>query len=94
MKKRDIIIGLLAALFLAFFFSPFASTWPDGLEKVAKDQGFSDRAEVTPTVASPIPDYICPGIKDGRMATALAGALGVLLVFAAGYATAALLKKK
>lgn len=87
-------MGLLVALFLAFFFSPFVSTRPDGLEKVAKDQGFLDRAEVAPVVTSLVPNYICPGIKDERMATSLAGALGVLLVFGVGYATAALLKKK
>jgi len=94
MKKKDIILGLLAALFLAFFISPFASSWPDGLEKVALDKGFLEKGEVTPVFTSPVPDYAWPGTKSERMATSLAGIFGTLLVFSAGYAVATLLRKR
>jgi cobalt/nickel transport protein len=94
MNKKELFICLLAALFLGFFISPFASTWPDGLEKTAGDKGFLEKGEVPPALASPVPDYSWPGIKSGRMATALAGLAGALTAFGAAYGIAALLKKK
>ncbi|MDD5355288.1 MAG: PDGLE domain-containing protein [Candidatus Omnitrophica bacterium] len=93
MRKKDIVLGLLAALFLAFVLSPFASPWPDGLERVAEDKGFLEKGEVEPALASPMPDYAWPGIKSERMATSMAGVVGTLIVFGAGYGIAALLKK-
>ncbi len=35
-----VVGGLLVALALAFFVSPYASSSPDGLNKVAEDKGF------------------------------------------------------
>ncbi len=92
MKKKDIIVGLAAALFLAVFLSPLASPWPDGLERVAEDKGFLDRGEVTQVVSSPIPDYAWPNIENEAAATALAGLAGTLLVFAVGYGVAFFLR--
>lgn len=94
MKKKDILFGLLAALFLAFVLSPFASPWPDGLEKVAEDKGFLEKGEVAPVITSPLPDYAWPGVKSERMATSMAGVAGTLIVFGAGYGIAALLRKR
>lgn len=93
MKKKDIIVGLAAALFLAVFLSPFASPHPDGLERVAEDKGFLDRGEVEQVVSSPIPDYAWPNIENEAVATALAGLAGTLMVFAVGYGLAALIKQ-
>lgn len=84
MKKRDIIVGLSAALFLAVFLSPFASSFPDGLEKVAEDKGFLGRGEVEQVVPSPMPDYTCPNIKNESTSTAMAGFAGTIIVFALG----------
>ena len=92
MKKKDIVFGLAAALFLAIFLSPFASSHPDGLEKVAEQKGFLERGEIEQVVKSPIPDYTWPNVKNEGMATALAGLAGTLIVFAAGYGVAALAK--
>ncbi len=94
MKKQDIIIGLFAALFLAVFLSPFASQWPDGLEKVAEEKGFIEKSEVDPAINSPVPDYSWPGIKSEKLATSVAGVAGTLIVFLVGYGIAALLKKE
>lgn len=89
MKTRDILIGLAAALILAVAISPFASSSPDGLERVAEDKGFLEKGEAEPLVSSPIPDYSMPGIKDERIATSLGGAAGTLIVFGLGYGVAA-----
>lgn len=93
MHKRDIALGLLIALILAFLISPFASPFPDGLEKVAEDKGFIEKGEVAPALNSPIPDYAWPGLKDERLATSLAGIFGTLVVFGLAYGTGAILKK-
>lgn len=94
MNKKDMLFGLFAALFLALALSPFASSFPDGLERVAEDKGFLEKGEVDPVVASPVPDYSWPGIKSEKLATSAAGVMGTLLVFGAAYGFGALLKKK
>lgn len=73
--------GAVLALGLALFVAPFASPWPDGLERVAEMLGFAHRAG-DPHLAAPIPDYALPGIGSPAAATALAGAIGALLVLA------------
>jgi hypothetical protein len=81
------IVGLLIALAVTLV-SPLASPWPDGLERVADDQGFSDAAEEP--LYEIIPGYVLPGIPSESLATILAGVVGVLIVFGitlgAGYA--------
>lgn len=73
--------GLIVAAVLAIFISPFASSSPDGLEKVAEDKGFLKAAEEADTSwdHSPVPDYAIPGVKNEKVATGLAGIVGVLL---------------
>lgn len=92
MGKKEIFLGLAAAVFLAVLISPFASPHPDGLEKVAWNKGFLEKGEVKPALVSPVPDYAWPGIKNEKAATSLAGVMGTLLVFGLGYSVAILLK--
>lgn len=81
-----VAVGLALAVGLATAVSPFASGSPDGLEKVAEDQGFLDRGGLHPVQeGSPIPDYAFPGIENEFLATGLAGFVGTLVVFALGY---------
>lgn len=94
MRKKEIFVGLFIALFLALIFSPFASPWPDGLEKVAEDKGFIEKGNVNPIINSPIPDYVFPGIESERLAISIAGITGTLIMFALGYGIALLLKRK
>jgi hypothetical protein len=88
-------LGLALAIGLAFFASPYASSSPDGLNRVAADNDF-DRAAETPSIqrSSPIPGYAFPGIADERLARGLAGFVGTLGVFAVGYATAYVLRRR
>lgn len=94
MKRKDIFIGLFIALTIALVLSPFASSFPDGLEKVAEQKGFIEKGEGPAVVQSPIPDYTWPGVKHEGVATSLSGLLGTLIVFSFAYGTAVLLKKK
>jgi cobalt/nickel transport system permease protein len=72
--------GLLVALGLAVFVAPFACPWPDGLASVAARLGFDGHGTST-IVHAVAPDYRFPGIHSAAGATALAGALGTLVVF-------------
>jgi len=94
MSRKEILIGLIIALIVAFFLSPLASSWPDGLERVAHDYGFIAQGEQGSIFKSPIPDYAFPGIGNEKMATAISGLLGTLVIFGIGYGLACLLKKR
>ena len=92
MKKKDAVLGLAAAVLVAIFLAPLASPWPDGLERVAENLGFLRMGEIKPVLISPFPDYLFPGIGNEKFATAIAGALGTLLLFAVGCGIAILLR--
>ena len=93
MKSR--YIGLIAAgLGIALFitlFSPFASSHPDGLERVAEDKGFSGVADSPPYEL--ISDYVFPWVGNEDLATVLSGIVGVLIVAAVVFAVAFLLAR-
>jgi PDGLE domain len=88
-------VALAVAVGLALFLSPFASSSPDGLERVAGDKGFGQTAEVRAIQErSPIPDYALPGIADEKLATAAAGFVGTLAVFALGHGLALAVRRR
>ena len=76
--------GLIVALGLAFFVSPFASSSPDGLNRVAIDEGFSDTEQDHALADAPLADYGVEGVEDEGLATGLAGVIGVAVTFGAG----------
>jgi cobalt/nickel transport system permease protein len=79
---------LYVIIFLIAFFlivTPFASTWPDGLESVASALGFDSRAVSSHNNVAFLPDYLIPGIKDAPTATVLAGLVGIFVVFISAY---------
>jgi cobalt/nickel transport protein len=96
MKNRRIIwIALGFSIFIAFFLSQIASSFPDGLEKVAEKGGFSVRAKEPGSWSkSPAPDYQFPGLKNEKIATGLAGVAGTLVVFLLGFSLSHLLKPR
>jgi hypothetical protein len=88
------VLALALAVGLATGMSPYASSAPDGLERVAADEGFLDDGRPAGVQdEAPLPDYAVPGIDDQRVATGLAGFLGTLAVFALGYGLAAGLRR-
>jgi hypothetical protein len=88
-KRYWWVIGLLIALVVALF-SPLASPHPDGLERIAEDQGFIDQAQDAPYEV--IPDYLFPGIATESAATIVAGLIGTLTMFGLGYGLAWVLR--
>ncbi|MBN1174701.1 MAG: PDGLE domain-containing protein [Micromonosporaceae bacterium] len=79
-------IGLLVCLLIAGVASFYASGSPDGLEKVAAEQGFEDTAEDHALADWPLADYAARGVDSARLAGGLAGAAGVglTLILAGG----------
>lgn len=84
--------GLLVALALAFFVSPFASSQPDGLNKVAADKGFDTSARAHPIDDSPLAGYGVGGVHDAKLSKGLSGIIGVTLTFAVGYGALTLVR--
>jgi cobalt/nickel transport system permease protein len=84
--------GGIIVLGLAIFVSPYACSWPDGLDKIAEKFGFSGRA--TTLIHGWLADYKIPGISSAGLATAIAGALGALLMFGFAWGVGRLLVRK
>jgi PDGLE domain-containing protein len=72
------VVGLAIAALIVVGLAPLASADPDGLERVAGDQGFLQSAR--DAIYSIIPDYNLPGV-DGNLSTILAGLIGIVIVF-------------
>jgi hypothetical protein len=75
-------LGLAVALGLAFFVSPRASSEPDGLDKVAIDEGFADQETPHASQDSPVAGYEVEGVDNDRLSTGVAGIVGVIVTFA------------
>ena len=74
-----VVTGLLLALLLAGVASYYAATAPDGLNRVAEDQGFAATEEQRNTV-TPLADYETEGVADDRLSGGLAGVAGCVVV--------------
>jgi hypothetical protein len=95
MSRFFIIVALAIAVGLATGVSPYASSSPDGLEKVAEDKAFLEQGTLHAVQEdSPVPDYAFPGVDDPRLATGLAGFAGTLMVFGVGYAVAMVARRR
>ena len=95
MRTRTfVILGVLVALALVVFVSPFASSSPDGLERVAIDHKLDTNAKSSPVAGSPLADYSTTGVDDERLSTVISGAVGVMVTLGVGYALFFVLKKK
>jgi cobalt/nickel transport system permease protein len=77
-----IAAGLLVAGALAFFVSPYASSQPDGLNKVAIDEGFDGTENAHALADTPTAGYELSGVDDDGLSTGLAGLIGVTATFA------------
>lgn len=78
------LTGLATALVLAGFVSFYASSSPDGLEKVAADKGIDAKARAHAAADSPLADYSVKDVDDARLSGGLAGVIGVGATVAVG----------
>lgn len=84
MKSRKTVLwirlgsGLAVPFLVAGLLAPFASSKPDGLERVAADLGFSEKA--APDMwTTPLSGYSVAGVDQPILAVGLAGVLGTAL---------------
>lgn len=83
--KRLLIVGGLVAVVLAAVLSFYASSQPDGLNKVAADEGIASQEQESATSSSPLAGYSLTGVEDERTAGAVAGIVGLGVTAAAGF---------
>ena len=84
-KKNMIFtaIAIISIFIIAMGLSLAASSFPDGLEKVADNLGFIDSASDTLQEGFfLIPDYAVRGIGNEKLQTSLAGLSGIIIIFA------------
>ena len=72
------VVGLAIAIAVVVVLAPLASSDPDGLERVAEDNGFIAQAENF--IAGLLGDYAIPGVDDSAVSTILAGLLGLAIL--------------
>jgi cobalt/nickel transport protein len=77
-NKKFYVGALFVSLLLAGVVSFYASSNPDGLEKVAETVGFIETAEDHAIADSPLADYGVKGVDNERLSVGLSGVIGVL----------------
>ena len=77
-SKNLLIVGFILSLALAGGVSYYASSSPDGLEKVASDIGFIESAKDHSNADGALADYSVKGVDNARLSTGAAGVIGVL----------------
>lgn len=77
-NKKFLATGFLVSIFLAGIVSFYASSDPDGLEKVAEDIGFIETAKDHTYADGALADYGVKGIENERASVGVAGIIGVI----------------
>lgn len=94
LHNKFLLAGILISLAVAGFLSYYASSDPDGLEKVAEDQGFLDTAKDSINSGTPLADYGVSGIGNERLSVGVSGVIGVITtLIVAGWLFRTLAKK-
>lgn len=83
--RAFLIAAGLVALVVATVVSQFAVDNPDGLERVAEDQGFIDSARDHALGGSPFADYATQGLDNEALSLAVAGIVGVVITLLVGF---------
>lgn len=92
--KTRFYFGFLgASVVVAGALSYYASSHPDGLEKVAEDTGFLDTAKDSAVSNSPLADYGIAGLDNERLSVGLSGVIGILVTGLVAYAIFAAAKR-
>ncbi|CAN5726745.1 PDGLE domain-containing protein [soil metagenome] len=86
------LAGLAMSAAVVVILAPLASSDPDGLERIAEDQGFIETGQ--DAAFEILPGYTVPGVPDGNLTTILAGLVGVLVVFVLMWAAGAFLARR
>lgn len=91
MRTRLLTAGVFIAALLAAL-APLASPDPDGLERVAGDVGFLDRALDAPYQI--LPDYTVPLLGETPLSTIVSGLIGVIITVGIVWGIAVMLRAR
>ena len=95
MKTKNFYLSaLFVTLLLAGGASYYASSSPDGLEKVASDIGFIEQAKPHTNSDGALADYGVKGVENARVSVGAAGVIGVIATGAVGSGLFFLLRRK
>jgi len=92
--RAFVIAGLLVAVALATLVSPWANSNPDGLERVAMDEGFAGQATDHALASGPAADYQIGVSSVEVWVTAAAGLVGVAVTFCVGAGLVAMARRR
>lgn len=84
-SKKLVVVGLIVSIVIAGFLSFYASSHPDGLEKVSADQGLDVTAVDSANADSALADYGVAGVENERASAFLGGVIGVAITGLAGF---------
>lgn len=84
-SKKLVVVGLIVSIVIAGFLSFYASSQPDGLEKVSADQGLDVTAVDSANADSALADYGVAGVENERASAFLGGVIGVAITGLAGF---------
>ncbi len=94
LQNKFLRAGLLVSLAIAGVLSYYASSQPDGLERVAEDKGFLDTAKDSVNAGTPLADYGITGLENERLSVGLSGIIGVIVTLLVAFAIFKTLAKK
>ncbi len=92
LKSVTLVLAVLAILAAGLSF--LASSFPDGLEYVYFEMGIGSAPIPESTVASPMADYLVPGVENEAIGTIGAGIIGAITTGVLLWALSALLTRK
>jgi cobalt/nickel transport system permease protein len=93
MRGFVIAAGVVALVFAAVV-SQFAAPDPDGLERVAEDQGFLAGGQEHALAGSPFADYATEGLGNEAVSLAVAGVVGVAITLLVGLGVVAAVRDR
>lgn len=84
-RSTTLVLTLVAAaVLIAGVLSFYASSSPDGLNRVADDKAFATLEQEHAAAGSPLAGYEVDGVENARLSVGLAGVIGVGLTFMLG----------
>ncbi len=89
MKKRA-YSGVLVLALLAAFAAPFASSEPDGLQRVARDEGFAGTQREHALRDGPFAGYGFDAVESEEAGRSMSAFAGVVLTFLLAFAVTTL----
>lgn len=79
-----LIVGMLGSVLVAGLAGFFASQEPDGLQRVAQDQGFASDEEPSATSDGPLSGYDVEGVENEGLSASISAVAGLGLTMVLG----------